>query len=359
MDCAEVKGQFPADEQLEPLFILEEGDELDNFAHISTSGKCILKVKKEGMENRIKESSESSRESKNDVKEGESMHVTTTQEEEESQQKEGLGYKNRKIKGETETDENVDVKRVQTGPGLVLEKAGGGTERANTDAVPKDQSLSDTQPVVKLRTRDRLSPDDAQQKVHRLSPDSPDALYELLCALQEGRRLNDQRCSFTLQPRRRCHSEPGTPRHSQKVVFSSMTSLQKEEFFDLVAVSQARRLDDQRADFQKPSTESPERLPQETRRPSSAPESYSSQPRPKSRRSSWKVIEFGQTVPKPAQKEELYNMILSSQAQGRLEEQRSKAPGPMDDEDFFSLLLRVQGGRMDEQRTELPVALQN
>lgn len=42
------------------------------------------------------------------------------------------------------------------------------------------------------------------------------------------------------------------------------------------------------------------------------------------------------------------------QAQGRLEEQRSAAPGPMDDEDFFSLLLSVQGGRMEDQRTELP-----
>lgn len=46
------------------------------------------------------------------------------------------------------------------------------------------------------------------------------------------------------------------------------------------------------------------------------------------------------------------------QAQGRLEDQRSRAPGPMDDEDFFSLLLKVQGGRMEEQRTELPCLLQ-
>uniref|UniRef100_A0A3Q2DE71 G-protein-signaling modulator 2-like n=1 Tax=Cyprinodon variegatus TaxID=28743 RepID=A0A3Q2DE71_CYPVA len=91
------------------------------------------------------------------------------------------------------------------------------------------------------------------------------------------------------------------------IVFSSMTSLQKEEFFDLVATAQARRLDDQRA--QKPA---------------------------------------------PAPKEDLYDMILTTQAQGRLEDQRSRAPGPMDDEDFFSLLLKVQGGRMDEQRTELP-----
>uniref|UniRef100_A0A3B3UC30 G protein signaling modulator 1a n=1 Tax=Poecilia latipinna TaxID=48699 RepID=A0A3B3UC30_9TELE len=92
------------------------------------------------------------------------------------------------------------------------------------------------------------------------------------------------------------------------VVFSSMTSLQKEEFFDLVATAQARRLDDQRA-------------------------------------------QLGDV---PAPKDDLYDMILTTQAQGRLEDQRSRAPGPMDDEDFFSLLLKVQGGRMDEQRTELP-----
>uniref|UniRef100_A0A3B5L5L6 G protein signaling modulator 1a n=1 Tax=Xiphophorus couchianus TaxID=32473 RepID=A0A3B5L5L6_9TELE len=103
-----------------------------------------------------------------------------------------------------------------------------------------------------------------------------------------------------------------------RMVFSSMTSLQKEEFFDLVATAQARRLDDQRAQL-----------------------GGSLPPKPKSR-----------NVPAP--KDDLYDMILTTQAQGRLEDQRSRAPGPMDDEDFFSLLLKVQGGRMDEQRTELP-----
>lgn len=79
-----------------------------------------------------------------------------------------------------------------------------------------------------------------------------------------------------------------------------------------MATSQARRLDDQRADFESSSPETPVPLAQQPRRPSSAPETLS-QPRSKSRRSSWKVIEFGQTVPKPAAKEELYNMILTSQ----------------------------------------------
>uniref|UniRef100_A0A8D0CYJ7 G protein signaling modulator 1 n=1 Tax=Sander lucioperca TaxID=283035 RepID=A0A8D0CYJ7_SANLU len=103
-----------------------------------------------------------------------------------------------------------------------------------------------------------------------------------------------------------------------------MTSLQKEEFFEFVATAQARRLDDQRAQLEK----------SQPPKPAPAP------------------------VPVPVPKEDLYNMILTTQAQGRLEDQRSRAPGPMDDEDFFSLLLRVQGGRMDEQRTELPCMLQ-
>ncbi|XP_047454567.1 G-protein-signaling modulator 1 [Mugil cephalus] len=184
-----------------------------------------------------------------------------------------------------------------------------------------------------------------QTKAHRLTPDFPESLYELLCTLQEGRRLNDQRCSFRLQSgmRRRCHSEPNTSKPANRVVFSSMTSLQKEEFFDLVATAQARRLDDQRAQLGRA-------MP----------------PKPKGRsfRGSIKQLSMKKHTPAPAPapvpapKEDLYDMILTTQAQGRLEDQRSRAPGPMDDEDFFSLLLRVQGGRMDEQRTELPRLLQ-
>ncbi|KAK5862077.1 hypothetical protein PBY51_017508 [Eleginops maclovinus] len=182
-------------------------------------------------------------------------------------------------------------------------------------------------------------------KAHRLTPDFPEALYELLFTLQEGRRLNDQRCSFRLEGgmrRRRCHSEPSTNRPANRVVFSSMTSLQKEEFFDLLATAQARRLDDQRAQLEK-----------------------SQPPKSKARgfRGSIRQLSFARRpapapAPVPVPKEDLYNMILTTQAQGRLEDQRSRAPGPMDDDDFFSLLLRVQGGRMDEQRTELPGLLQ-
>uniref|UniRef100_A0A9J8AWG9 Uncharacterized protein n=1 Tax=Cyprinus carpio carpio TaxID=630221 RepID=A0A9J8AWG9_CYPCA len=111
---------------------------------------------------------------------------------------------------------------------------------------------------------------------------------------------------------------------------------EKEEFFDLLATSQGRRLDDQRAELQNAPSAPPPPLP-----------------KAKQRKSSWKIPEVTRTVPMQTPKEDFYNMIVNSQAQGRLEEQRSAAPGPMDDEDFFCLLLKVQGGRMDEQRTEL------
>lgn len=83
------------------------------------------------------------------------------------------------------------------------------------------------------------------------------------------------------------------------VVFSSMTSLQTEEFFELVATAQARRLDDQRAllsSLPKSRTRSLRgSIKQLTlvRRPIPAPA-----PDPK---------------PAPAPKEDLYNMILTTQ----------------------------------------------
>ncbi|TNN47888.1 G-protein-signaling modulator 1 [Liparis tanakae] len=233
------------------------------------------------------------------------------------------------------TEEGDAAERV----GEAEEEHAGEAEKATREDPPED--------VRRLKPSESCSqsqPEDPK-KAHRLTPEFPEALYELLCDLQEGRRLNDQRCSFKLEGgmgmrMRRCHSEPNASKPANRVVFSSMTSLQKEEFFELVATAQARRLDDQRSQLEK-----------------------SHPPKPKSRgfRGSLKQLSFAKRpAPAPAAvpKEDLYNMILATQAQGRLEDQRSRAPGPMDDEDFFSLLLRVQGGRMEEQRTELPGMLQ-
>lgn len=80
------------------------------------------------------------------------------------------------------------------------------------------------------------------------------------------------------------------------VVFSSMTSLQKEEFFDLLATSQARRLDDQRAELQNAPPAPPPLLP-----------------KAKQRKSSCKVTEVSRTVPTQTPREDFYNMIVNSQ----------------------------------------------
>ncbi|KAF6729424.1 G-protein-signaling modulator 1 [Oryzias melastigma] len=211
----------------------------------------------------------------------------------------------------------------------------------------KEGNLQEKQREEKGLTSSEQQPEEAEalKEAHRLTPEFPEALYELLCTLQEGRRLNDQRCSFSMEKpigRRRCHSEPNASKPAPRVTFSSMTSLQKEEFFDLVATAQARRLNDQRAQLQR---------------------SLPAKQKSRSFRGSLRQLSLKRPTPvvapapAAAPKEDLYDMILTRQAQGRLEDQRSRAPGPMDDEDFFSLLLRVQGGRMDEQRTVLPLLL--
>ncbi|XP_016319809.1 G-protein-signaling modulator 1-like isoform X2 [Sinocyclocheilus anshuiensis] len=325
MNCSEVKVETSVDKQLEALLILEEGDEPSDAIN-SSRGRTVLRVRtaNENTKDDIREATEGSSHDHNSVKgESEAMQAENNEEKNatlESQQEE-------KVEDHAGR-ENI----TKTDKGLSDGTAAGPEKMLQVETQDKPSAQGE----VKLRPKDRLCPGDAKQTVHRISPDFPDALCELLFALQEGRRLNDQRCSFRLEHRRRRYSEPSTPRHSQRVVFSSMTSLQKEEFFDLLVTSQGRRLDDQRAELQNAPSAPPPPLP-----------------KAKQKKSSWKIPEVTRTVPMQTPKEDFYNMIVNSQAQGRLEEQRSAAPGPMDDEDFFFLLLKVQGGRMDEQRTEL------
>ncbi|KAJ6651630.1 hypothetical protein lerEdw1_020769 [Lerista edwardsae] len=110
----------------------------------------------------------------------------------------------------------------------------------------------------------------------------------------------------------------GDPDNDQPVFFSSLTSLQAEEFFEMVAKAQARRLDDQRADFV-------------------AAEGKSE----------------GNTV---VSEEQLYDTILAHQSQ-RLEDQRTEPPIPVGIQGLLDLLLTAQGARMEDQRSALPAAL--
>uniref|UniRef100_A0A1A8FUA0 G-protein signaling modulator 3 n=1 Tax=Nothobranchius korthausae TaxID=1143690 RepID=A0A1A8FUA0_9TELE len=341
MECSATEAEVVMEELLEPLIITEDGDVAGAVPERDTTSSSAAASQR-----------------------------SCTDESALQQKEELLGGDEKKeaVESKTSSEEQLEKQQGETEDGHEpeageLEGTGGINDGQNSESKEPSLKVTISHEEPRKTQEEKVAQDDCRVEIRRfhsseqlpkeaesqeedakkLTPDFPEALFELLCTLQEGRRLNDQRCSFTLEEgvgRRRCHSEPNTRKPAHRVVFSSMTSLQKEEFFDLVATAQARRLDDQRAHLGK-----------------------SAAPKPKCRsfRGSLKqlsVVRKPEPVPVPVPKEALYDMILTTQAQGRLEDQRSRAPGPMDDDDFFSLLLRVQGGRMEEQRTELPRLLQ-
>ncbi|KAM3615213.1 uncharacterized protein V6R79_025067 [Siganus canaliculatus] len=349
---------------LEPLVISEEGDIAEGVSENEAgSGSVVIAQTCSGLESTVKEEEEHARE-----EEKKDIFVTEMCLSEQSQDKQQSNAEDELMARAVMDEENAqnNDKKEQTENmtdgqnGGERENEGKSLEEMGNNEKPgvtEDEKVTQKDPQVEVGSlnpseqqhEEPKSKDEDPKKTHRLTPDFPEALYDLLCTLQEGRRLNDQRCSFTLDSgvrRRRCHSEPNTTKPANRVIFSSMTSLQKEEFFELVATAQARRLDDQRAQLER---SPPIRSKFKSFRGSIRQLSLVKKPVP---------TPAAVVAPVPVPKEDLYNMILTTQAQGRLEDQRSRAPGPMDDEDFFSLLLRVQGGRMDEQRTELPCLLQ-
>uniref|UniRef100_A0A3P8WK05 G protein signaling modulator 1a n=1 Tax=Cynoglossus semilaevis TaxID=244447 RepID=A0A3P8WK05_CYNSE len=114
---------------------------------------------------------------------------------------------------------------------------------------------------------------------------------------------------------------------------SITTSPQTEELFDLIASSQSRRLDDQRVNVGN--------LP------------------------GLRITHnnLGHLVGEGDHQEpgdDFFNMLIKCQQSSRIDDQRCSPPegGPhaptVPDEDFFSLIQRVQAKRMDEQRVHLP-----
>ncbi|XP_043939130.1 G-protein-signaling modulator 3 isoform X2 [Protopterus annectens] len=178
-------------------------------------------------------------------------------------------------------------------------------------------------------------------------------LFEMLCRCQ-SRRLNDQRCSFRrkklAEGTRPWKSAPASPATERKVFFASVTSLQAERFFDMLACSQSRRLNDQRADFQEVSVNQCQEELQSKPEPEPEPQVKATA----AGAAAAAMIKEPNQVPD----DDLYNTIITYQA-GRIDDQRSDPPLPAAAEDFFDLILRVQGGRMEEQRVALPPSLKN
>ncbi|XP_076840641.1 G protein signaling modulator 2, like isoform X2 [Brachyhypopomus gauderio] len=160
-------------------------------------------------------------------------------------------------------------------------------------------------------------------------PLGDEGFFDLLSRFQ-GNRMDDQRCS--LDSRSSGASTP-SPSVANRLLEASA---QPGHFLDLLATSQSRRLDEQRV--------SVGGLPG-LRLDKSGSQSVLSQ----------LIASADGKEPE----EDFFDMLIKCQG-SRLDDQRCAAPPPaprgptVPDEDFFSLVLRSQAKRMDEQRVILP-----
>uniref|UniRef100_A0A663EXS2 G protein signaling modulator 1 n=1 Tax=Aquila chrysaetos chrysaetos TaxID=223781 RepID=A0A663EXS2_AQUCH len=189
---------------------------------------------------------------------------------------------------------------------------------------------SSTSPLDTSEVRVQVS----QSKINR-TPSDEECFFDLLSKFQSN-RMDDQRC-----PLEECPSEAAeaaatpVPALEERISQSSlMASPQTEEFFDLIASSQSRRLDDQRANV-------------------------GNLPGLRITHNNLGHLRVEGDAQEPG--DEFFNMLMKCQS-SRIDDQRCAPPdsiprGPtMPDEDFFSLIQRVQAKRMDEQRVDLASA---
>lgn len=128
------------------------------------------------------------------------------------------------------------------------------------------------------------------------------------------------------------------PKTMRKSFSTSMVSPHTDEFLDLLASSQSRRLDDQRASF--------------SNLPGLRLNQHNSQ----------SVLGHLMASNNRESDDDFFDILIKCQG-SRLDDQRCAPPstttkGPtVPDEDFFSLILRSQAKRMDEQRVPLPSSI--
>ncbi|XP_075689518.1 G-protein-signaling modulator 2 isoform X1 [Rhinoderma darwinii] len=168
-------------------------------------------------------------------------------------------------------------------------------------------------------------------------PDSigDEGFFDLLSRFQSN-RMDDQRCSLQgknlLSVSMAASSTP--PKSMRKSLSASAVSPHTDEFLDLLASSQSRRLDDQRASF------------------SNLPGLRIGQEHSNS------VLGHLMATENREPDDDFFDMLVKCQG-SRLDDQRCAPPPPpkkgptVPDEDFFSLILRAQAKRMDEQRVTL------
>uniref|UniRef100_A0A8C9D3K1 G-protein-signaling modulator 1 n=3 Tax=Panthera TaxID=9688 RepID=A0A8C9D3K1_PANLE len=162
-----------------------------------------------------------------------------------------------------------------------------------------------------------------------------EGFFDLVSRFQSN-RMDDQRCCLQEQSCGTASAAASStpPRVMMKAPSVSVVSPNTDEFLDLLASSQSRRLDDQRASF------------------SNLPGLRLTQNNNKS------VLGHLMTNDNKEPDEDFFDILVKCQG-SRLDDQRCAPPpattkGPtVPDEDFFSLILRSQAKRMDEQRVLL------
>ncbi|MGH0126541.1 UNVERIFIED_CONTAM: hypothetical protein FKN15_073871 [Acipenser sinensis] len=182
--------------------------------------------------------------------------------------------------------------------------------------------------------------DNGAVQAQRGSPDmlGDEGFFDLLSRFQSN-RMDDQRCSVDDGQSRLSVPEavtPTPPRTMHKSHSASVVSPHTNQLLDLVASSQSRRLDDQRAGVGNfPGL----RLNQQN--------------------SQSVLSHLMANADNKEPDEDFFDMLVKCQG-SRLDDQRCAPPAPapksptVPDEDFFSLILRSQAKRMDEQRVTLP-----
>ncbi|XP_008297856.1 G-protein-signaling modulator 2-like isoform X1 [Stegastes partitus] len=231
-------------------------------------------------------------------------------------------------------------------------------KQKNNKSPPKDQPENrtehtapdlDTSTSPKLGSRDTIG---------------EDGFFDLLSRFQ-GNRMDDQRCTLDGQSHVPAHPSPSSTLSvsEAKSVSERETPLQDPgHFLELLASSQARRLDDQRVNLShfpglRLSTSNPPRTPSTSSTeqvPSQAPISSADTPHTPSLYGRLEA-----SAEQPEGDDVFFDMLVKCQG-SRLNDQRCAAPpstnkGPtVPDEDFFSLILHSQSNRMEEQRVPPP-----
>lgn len=254
------------------------------------------------------------------------------------------------------------------------------------DSHSDTESLADLQQkVMKRNTNSSTSSNtSANNRMHRLRRQSMEQL-DLIKLTPDGKK--QQSVDLDHLPSRNNENQPAKP-------------AKEEDFFDMLTRSQSKRMDDQRCTLKALGSGDKERKPltQQNNITSSKDNKnliemiaeFQSERMNEQRCEllpGWKGSEKNPAPPsiadagrKPEPDEPFFDMLMRCQG-SRYEEQRSELPktnivldvetseasnvpvrnqvnprSTLPDEDFFSLIMRVQGGRMEDQRATVPLS---